>query len=205
MEEERQNKRIKNKPVDYDKVFEERQKKLAGNLDRKAPTEEELKGMTQDQRARALAEAADANLADQLIGEEEKTTLDTKVTLNSEKDYKEFGKKVAEALYAGKAPYRIENFFKELCKELPQFQDAKQVKKIADSLLAIYNAQLKEEKDKAKSKKKAPMIKGGGAKGYEFNNNQAMVADVMGDAGDYGDYGDEAGFKREEEADYDFM
>jgi len=64
MEEERQNKRIKNKPVDYDKVFEERQKKLAGNLDRKAPTEEELKGMTQDQRARALAEAADANLAD---------------------------------------------------------------------------------------------------------------------------------------------
>jgi len=71
------------------------------------------------------------------------------------------------------------------------------VKKIADSLLSIYNAQLKEEKDKAKSKKKAPMIKGGGAKGYEFNNNQAMVADVMGDAGDYGDYGDEANFKRE--------
>ena len=38
-----------------------------------------------------------------------------------------------------------------------------------------------------------------------MNNNTAMINDVMG--GDYGDeYGDEGtGFKREEEADYDFM
>lgn len=205
-EEEKKNKRIKNKPtkVDYDKIFEERQKKLAGNLDKKVPTAKELEGMTEAQKAQALAEAADSNLADQLIGEETGASVDTNVTLNSEKDYKDFGKNVAKALYAGKAPYRIENFFKELCKDLSTVQDSKQIKKVADNLMTIYNAQVKAEKEKAKSKKKAPAVKGGGGKGYEFNNNQAMISDVMGDAQDYGDYGDE-GFRREEEADYDFM
>ena len=126
-EEEKKNKRIKNKPnkVDYDKVFEERQKKLAGSLDKKQPTAEELKGMTEAQKAQALAEAADANLADQLIGDEVGASVDTSVTLNTEKDYKEFGKSVAKALYAGKAPYRIENFFKELTKDLATQQDSK--------------------------------------------------------------------------------
>ena len=57
-------------------------------------------------------------------------------------------------------------------------------------------------------KKKAPTIKGGGGKGYDMNNNVAMISDVMGtpDGDDYGDYGEEAkGFTREEEAQYDFM
>ena len=55
-------------------------------------------------------------------------------------------------------------------------------------------------------KKKAPTIKGGGGKGYEMNNNVAMISDVMGNDNDYGDYGDEgAGFTREQEAAYDFM
>ena len=38
------------------------------------------------------------------------------------------------------------------------------------------------------------------------NNNMAMVADVMGAGDDDDDYQDAGnGFKREEEADYDFM
>jgi hypothetical protein len=55
-------------------------------------------------------------------------------------------------------------------------------------------------------------LKGGGAKGqdnYERNNNNAMVSDIMGAPDDdaYGDYGDETaeGFKRENEAAFDFM
>ena len=76
--------------------------------------------MTEAQKAIALSQAADASIADQLFGDEGSTAVDTNnVTLNSEKDYKEFGKKVAKALYAGKAPYRIENFFRELAKDLP--------------------------------------------------------------------------------------
>lgn len=68
----------------------------------------------------------------------------------------------------------------------------------------------KEERDGKNKKKKKAEIKGGGGKGYEFNNNPGMVADVMGGpvAGnddEYGDYGDEQGFRREGEADFDFM
>lgn len=48
-------------------------------------------------------------------------------------------------------------------------------------------------------------MKGGGGKGYDRNNNTAMIADVMG-AEEYGDEFDNQGeFKREEEGEYDFM
>ena len=56
----------------------------------------------------------------------------------------------------------------------------------------------KEENAGGKGKKKKAALKGGGAKGYEMNNNAAMVNDVMGygAADDYGDYGEE-GFTKE--------
>jgi len=67
----------------------------------------------------------------------------------------------------------------------------------------------KEERDgKAGKKKKQAALKGGGGKGYEYNNNPAMINDVMGANNDdeYGDYGNEEGvFRREDEADYDFI
>lgn len=81
-----------------------------------------------------LEQQAESGLADQLFGgiEEESPKID----LNTEKEYKSFGKKVGETLYAGHAPYRIEQFFKELCKELPSTCDSKQIKKISDSILS---------------------------------------------------------------------
>jgi len=132
-----------------------------------------------------------------------------KLSLNTEKDYKNYGGKVAKVLYAGSAPYRIEAFFKEACKDMGKSLDSKQIKKIADHMQAIYNEKLKQEKeerDGKNKKKKAPSIKGGGAKGFDnINNNAAMINDVMGDD-EYGDYGDETGgFQKEEEANYDFM
>lgn len=68
----------------------------------------------------------------------------------------------------------------------------------------------KEERDGKNKKKKKAEIKGGGGKGYEFNNNPGMVADVMGVPAvvgddDYGDYGDEQAFRKEGEATFDFM
>jgi len=47
------------------------------------------------------------------------------VNLSSEKEYKDFGKNIAEILYSGKAPYRIENFYKELSKDLGKILDSK--------------------------------------------------------------------------------
>jgi hypothetical protein len=77
---------------------------------------------------------------------------------------------------------------------------------------SIYNLKLQEEKKntsvKSSKGKVLATLKGGGTKGqdtYDRNNNNAMISDVMG-ADDYGDYGDEgAGFKREGEAEFDFM
>ena len=48
------------------------------------------------------------------MGDDEGTPGLQSVNLNSEKDYKEFGKNVGQTLYGGKAPYRIENFYKNL-------------------------------------------------------------------------------------------
>lgn len=133
------------------------------------------------------------------------------IILNGEKDYKEFGKQTGEHLYKGPSPYHVEKFFRELCKGMSDHCDSKQIKKVVDHIQIILNEKTKkekEERDGKNKKKKAPTLAGGGAKGYEFNNNPGMVADVMGGNGneddDYGDYGEE-GFTKEGEADYDFM
>jgi len=89
---------------------------------------------------------------------------------------------------------------------LPEHCDSKQIKHVADNLMLLYNGKLKKEKSEDKNvKKKAATLKGGGGKGYDRNNNTAMISDVMG--ADDDDYGTEAAgtFKREEEAEFDFM
>ena len=69
----------------------------------------------------------------------------------------------------------------------------------------MYNTKLKKEKaDDKNVKKKAAQLKGGGGKGYDRNNNNAMINDVMG-AEENEDYGNETEFKKEQEAEYDFM
>jgi hypothetical protein len=69
-----------------------------------------------------LEVAAEKGLTDQLFGGMDEPAP---VNLNSEKDYKNFGTKTATVLYGGSAPYRIENFFRELCKDLPEHCDSK--------------------------------------------------------------------------------
>ena len=151
----------------------------------------------------AVEKENEASLADQLFGGDEPGA---KVTLNAEKDYKEFGRKAGEALYEGSAPYHIDKFFKEAAKSLPEHCDAKQIKVIHDFFTLMYNTKLKKEKTDDKNvKKKLAQLKGGGGKGYDRNNNTAMINDVMGAEEDE-DYGNEtANFKKEEEAEFDFM
>ena len=86
---------------------------------------------------------ADAALADQLFGDGD---VEKTVKLNSEKEYKEFGKSTADILYKGKAPYRIAEFYKELSRDLNKHVDSKAIKKIADNLLSLYNETLRAEK-----------------------------------------------------------
>ena len=202
------NARVKTtKKVDYDKKFEERQKKLGGAVSSEPTPEVNTKGMSKAAKGMIVEQKAEEMLADQLFGGE--AEAGPKLKLNTEKEYKDFGRKTAQILYQGSAPYRIENFYKELSKDIGTHCDSKQIKKIADQLQTLYNDKLKKEKEeeKGKSKKAKASLKGGGAKGYDRNNNPAMLQDVMGADDEYGDeYGDqEGGFKREGEADYDFM
>lgn len=69
----------------------------------------------------------------------------------------------------------------------------------------MFNQKQKDEKEKAKTKTSKPTLKGAN-KASDRNNNAAMINDVMGNV-DEEDYGEETGegFKRENEADYDFM
>jgi hypothetical protein len=154
-----------------------------------------------------MEQAAEADMADQLFGaEESQPNTVSKVSLTNEKEYKAYGVAVGSVLYSGSFPVRIESFYKEMSKELPEHCDSKQIKKIADHLQSIYNAKLAEEKKSAKTKKKPAA--GSKTMAYDAtrNNNMAMVADVMGAGDDDEDYQDAGqGFKREEEEAYDFM
>jgi hypothetical protein len=74
-------------------------------------------------------------------------------SLNLEKDYVNFGKKVSGVLYQGLAPYRIPSFFKEILRDLPKHNDSKKIKELLDSVTTIYNEKVKEEKEKDKAGK----------------------------------------------------
>lgn len=160
--------------------------------------------MSAGAKGMALEKAAEEGLTDQLFGSDE--VEERTIMLKSEKDYLNFAKKVSTSLYKGNAPYHIEKFFKKIAEEMPKHCDSKNIKNVQDYFETLYNQKIKEERKLDKNvKKQKAALKGGAGKAYERNNNQAMIQDVMGNDDEYGDYGDESGFKREQEADYDFM
>jgi len=83
--------------------------------------------MSAAQKGLLLEQEAEKGLADQLFGGEieETTTKGPSLILNSEKEYKMYGQSVGKVLFNGSAPYRVENFFKDLCKDLPNHCDSK--------------------------------------------------------------------------------
>jgi hypothetical protein len=151
----------------------------------------------------ALEKQAEEGLADQLFGGDD--TTGPTIQLSSEKDYLAFAKRVSDHLYKGNAPYHIEKFFKKLAEKMPEHMDSKNIKSVADNLMTHFNNKVKDERNLDKNvKKQKAALKGAGSKAYERNNNAAMINDVMGNDDDYGEEGG-AGFKREQEADFDFM
>lgn len=56
-------------------------------------------------------------------------------------------------MYEGSAPYRIPAFFKELVRDLSKNIDSGEIKVILDSLTALYNEKVKQEKEKSGVKK----------------------------------------------------
>lgn len=131
---------------DYDMMFIQRQgggKTVTNN----ARVEEIKKsGLSKEAQAKELQIAAEMDITDALFAD---PTVNAN-SLNKEEDYANFGKKVAGVLYEGQAPYRIPQFFKELVRDLSKQIDSKKIKEILDSVTAIYNEKVKEEKEKDK-------------------------------------------------------
>lgn len=125
-------------------------------------------------------------------------------SLNQEKDYVNFGKKVAGVLYEGQAPYRIPVFFKELVRDLSKQIDSKKIKEILDSVTALYNEKVREEKEKEKSGKGGAAKNKAQLKSGKQHLNQQLVSTLMGEDDEDDEYGEE-GNKRAQEEEYDFM
>ena len=124
-------------------------------------------------------------------------------SLNQEKDYVNFGKKVAEVLYEGQAPYRIPVFFKELVRDLSKHIESKKIKDVLDSVTAIYNEKVKEEKERDKTGKSGAAKKKAQLNAGKQTMNQQLVNNLMGED-EYGEE-DEGGYTRAQEEEYDFM
>ncbi len=98
------------KKVDYDELYEKRH----GGQGNKQHTQEELKGLSQDQKNQMMSRLGEEEIADQLFAD----IGGDKVVLLKQKSYMDFGTKVAETLYAGQNPLSINFFFKNLSKDL---------------------------------------------------------------------------------------
>ena len=158
-------------------------------------------GLSAEAKAQQLQIAADMDITESLFAD-----LDVNAnSLNLEKDYVNFGKKVSTTLYEGQAPYRIPVFFKELLRDLSKQIDSKKIKEILDSVTTLYNEKVREEKEKEKGGKGAA---GGKAKAQlkagKQTINQQLVSNLLGDDDDYGEE-DPAGYARAKEEEYDFM
>ena len=132
-------------------MFEERIKanKPASSALQQRIEEIKKSGLSAEAKAQQMQIAADMDITESLFAD-----LDVNAnSLNLEKDYVNFGKKVATTLYQGQAPYRIPVFFKELVRDLSKHIDSKEIKQILDSVTALYNEKVKEEKEKEKSGK----------------------------------------------------
>lgn len=197
---------------DYDKLFEERLAGSKGGASK--PVDLNAAGnLSKEAKANMLSMQAEADITESLFADINVASAQ----LNLEKDYVNFGKKVSDVLYNGKAPYRIPAFYKELTRDLSKQLDSIKLKEILDSLTTIYNEKVKEEKDKEKT---------GGGKGKgkatlkagKQLQNAKMMDDVMAedDYGEEDEYGEEVvggaagkkkggAKKKVEEEEYDFM
>lgn len=186
---------------DYDKMFEERLVGAKTGGANNARIEEIKKSnLSQEAKAQQLQIAADADITEALFAD-----LNVNAnSLNQEKDYINFGKKVSTVLYEGQAPYRIPQFFKELVRDLSKQIDSKKIKEILDSVTAIYNEKVKEEKEKEKGGKGAAGKNKATLKSGKQHLNQQLVSNLMGEDDEDDEYGEE-GYQRAKEEEYDFM
>ncbi len=190
---------------DYDLMFQQRLAASKGSNAARVQEEMAGKNLSKEARAELMSKAAELDITESLFAD---INIDSK-SLMTEKDYVNFGKKVASVLYEGQAPYKIPVFFKEALRDVQSQLESKRIKEILDNITTLYNEKVKEEKEKDKAgkskQKKQPQLAAG-----KQTVNQQLMHDLMGED-DYGEeeYGAETSFpaakKKVQEADFDFM
>lgn len=93
-----------------------------------------------------MARQAEEDITEKLFAD---IGIDSK-NLKTEPDYLNFAKKISGVLYEGEAPYRIPAFYKELLRDVGKQCDSGEIKDILDSVTALYNEKVKQEKEKEK-------------------------------------------------------
>ena len=190
-------------------MFEERQKKFGG-ASKTVAVDPKNKG-TAAKIAENASRQAEEDITEALFATECNVEANT---LQTEKDYINFAKRVSTVLYEGGAPYHLPSFMSELVRGIGKATtSAIDLKKIVDTVTVVYNAKVAEEKKaegggKKKQSKKPALAGGKGVADIATrNNNSAMVNDLMGDEKEeeYGEYGEETYEGKVAEASYDFM
>lgn len=133
-------------------MFEERLASTKSSNAQKTTAAAQGKGLSKDAQGELLSRAAEDDITESLFGDLNTTAK----SLVTEKDYQNFGKKVAGVLYEGQAPYRIPSFFKEALRDVQKELDSKKIKEILDNVTTLYNEKVKEEKEKDKGSKVKP-------------------------------------------------
>jgi len=194
-------KKPKGGPKDLDKLFEDRLKsnKPASSATQQRIDDIKRSNLSEEAKAQQLQIAAEQDITESLFA-------DLNVTANSltqEKDYVGFGRKVSAVLYEGQTPYNIPVFFKELVRDLSKQIDSKKIKEILDSVTALYNEKVKDEKDKGN--KGGPGKAKAQLKAGKQHQNAQLVSTLMGED-EYDDEEEGGAYARaKDDEEYDFM
>lgn len=96
---------------------------------------EETKNMSKEAKGQAVERAAEMDIVDAMFEPEI-----AEQSLKTEKEYAQFGKKIAEILNGGQAPYRIPTFFTALLADIGKSGiTAEQLSKVQDKVKVAYN------------------------------------------------------------------
>lgn len=199
---------------DYEKLYNDRVNKNSGSTKKNLTREEMVAanpGLNDAQIDELMSRQADGDLGDELFANDtetdpqtpKKSGIQSTITeLKGEKNYKAFGKEVAQYIVSeGQNHNHIPRFFSELFHELSEKLTTTKMKNIVSDFDKRLQKRIDEEKQKeaeekklagktAKGKKKAKLA--GVSKGAN-DANQLMMDDVFDEdaEGEYGDYGDE--------------
>ena len=179
--------KIKEKPVDYEKKYQEKKK---DDIAYQKEIEESTKNIKDPElRLKKKLELQNLKQAEKFLGEE-KPKNEENITLNVEKDYIVLAQKNAAKINeANKLPMFTLSYLKNSIELLGPTLDSDQLNDLIKSTTVIFNKKLKEEGVGNKKKNAKTQIKAG--KMYDRNEKKGLYQAYGGDDDDHHEEEDE--------------